>query len=131
MSWPATIGITLLAFIAMVIIGGLMWFVREHILPCEPYKELGAKCNVPRRHLESISSWSCRIFDAMSIRANVGMAFQMEAESNGSIVQNGRSFTYSLPKNHPLSIALLAAEYPNGPHVKELLAIIGYQWEGE
>jgi hypothetical protein len=76
---------------------------------------------IQRRHLESLQSWEKRTVDAATTLRIAVDAFYTEAERLGRVEKFSKcGLLWTLPAAHPLTIALLAARYPDGPPPEKL-----------
>lgn len=78
--------------------------------------------NVPRRHLERRREWLDRCSAAYDVRDKANDAFVAAAEYRQTSHRGG---VYTLSVRHPASLALLAAQYPDGPPLSKLFEIGG------
>ena len=115
--------VTVAIGLCLVGLGVAMYFIGEYILPHKPYW-IERKPHLPRRHLESISAWSKRHAEAMGRYSNASIAI-VNCPDAVRTQFSARGFTYSLPANHPVAVARLAAEYPDGPSYAELAQMVG------
>ncbi len=117
--------ILFLALGGTVIAFAFQWILSVWVLPREGNR-VAEIYNVPRRHLESYGSWWKRIHVARDAHSAASSAFYSEAWKAKTVHKNGHGgLVAELPKSHPASVAFLAAKYPDGPPIEDLLAIAG------
>jgi len=103
------------------------WALSQYVIPASRAQSaLARKYRVHRRHLESLRSWQRRTEAAMDALVGASDAFTTEAQRLGRMGHVPYAGVHwSLPGDHPLAVALLAARYPDGPSRDELAQIMG------
>jgi hypothetical protein len=114
--------VLLLAVGVAVLTVKVQLFLTQYVLPAPGGQVAHAKhYRVFRRHHESLKSWEDRTVAAADAFHAAADAFVAEAEQQGRLERVGwAGLKSSLPSSHPLSIALVAARYPDGPPPLEL-----------
>lgn len=98
----------------------------EHVLPSSRHAAFAGIYKVRRRHLESLRSWEARTVIASNRVHKASQRFFAEASVRGSYeATSERGGRYMLPGNDPVALALLVAEYPDGPPFEVLARITG------
>ena len=111
------VGLPLLFWVAF-------YFFMEYIAP--KHSDLAEIYNVKRRHLEGYNAWEKRCVAAAKVCSCVSDAFFEESRKLGTQKFIGTmEITCSLPKGHPVAVAYVAAQYPDGPPYEALCEAIG------
>ena len=111
------VGLPLLFWVAF-------YFFMEYIAP--KHSGLAEIYNVKRRHLEGYNAWEERCVAAAEVRSRVSNAFFEESRKLGTQRSTGaRGMSFSLPKGHPVAVAYVAAQYPDGLPYEALCEAIG------